>query len=67
MRDKQTRFDISNLSKMLDRIDSIQELYDNLSEEAKENLENNFDDSPADLLSRLNDVLCDYANMMSDM
>lgn len=63
------RFEISNISKMLDGIDQIKQLYAELSEETRERLNNSFEweNKPLAVINHLEIVLNDCLEIIQEI
>lgn len=63
------RFEISNLNKMIDRIDQIKQLYKELSEETREQLDNSFEweNKPLAVINHLEIVLNDCLEIIKEV
>ena len=63
------RFEMSNLNKMIDRIDQIKQLYKELSEETREQLDNSFEweNKPLTVINHLEIVLNDSLEIIQEV
>lgn len=63
------RFEMSNLNKMIDRIDQIKQLYKELSEETREQLDNSFkwENKPLTVINHLEIVLNDCLEIIQEV